>query len=279
VECKQYTFKTDYGDGLFDTATLNFARPSADAKNVALSCLRSNQALQVDTARGDPVCEETRFADIVKDIWWGMEQGQDECSSDITGRRHEKEGALFGYSLNEAIWGPQIHLCSLEVEDSIKAWKPLTQVKSPHVIFCQRIGPVITCALARTGSCFGRQTNRGILNCLLQDLNQFYGERWGSQAISENYLKTSPMPRLPIGDEFEWIPNGFPVTQAVESHNLLGGPCACSGIENLQLISQKPTKSVPVKKCQRTENQKHNEFDWSSWMSNPIALRFGSVSK
>jgi hypothetical protein len=280
VEWKRYTFRRKGADGHFERATVHYAQLSADAKRAALSCLRQNKTLQVDEADGHVVGEDISFEDIVRDIWLGMSIGEDECSSEITGRRYETVNSLLGYDLKEAICGTRIHLRTLKVMGSMESWKPLAHVKQPQVIFYRRVGPVITCgSSACSSACCEQNSTQGVLSCLLQDLKVFYGESWDKQSKLQSFPLN--LLRLPIGDDFEWIPSGPEAfTHYDKSCRMEGLPCACcEKLERLQSITEKKVK-LQKKRFKRSLQLDtigqvgSNQF---SLPNSPSALRFGSV--
>jgi hypothetical protein len=129
VKWKRYTFKRKGEDGHFEPAAVHYAQASTNAKRAAVSCLRQNMTLQVAAADGYVMDKDIFFEDIVRDIWFEMSRGEDECSSEITGRGHEMANRLLGYDLKEATFGNRIHLRTLKVTGSMESWMPLARVK------------------------------------------------------------------------------------------------------------------------------------------------------
>ncbi|KAI9731533.1 MAG: hypothetical protein M1834_004653 [Cirrosporium novae-zelandiae] len=259
IKSKEYAFKRQQNDQ-FETATFVFAQCSVNTKESALGCLRKNYALQVASADGQNIDEEIFFHQIVGDIWAKMSVGEDICSSSTTGKMHEKKEVLFGYDLKEAICGTKMQLRSMKITHSLKSWEPLARVKPVQVIFCRRVGPIISCASQTCSSAYYKQPLvKGVLSCLLQDLKRLYGERWDSS------------PRLPIGDGFEWIPQGPEIFH--HSDDSSDGSCGCCpNLDCLQSIRRTPRND-------NTASTMQNDSGEGPWLERIAALRFGFKSQ
>jgi hypothetical protein len=279
IASKGYTFKRKGADGNFEIAGFQYAQLSADTKRAAVSSLRQNKTLQVDTADGEVIDDEIFFEDIVRDIWIGMSVAENECSDKTNGRRYESDSSLFGYDLKDAIFGTKIHLRALEVTGSIEAWKPLVHVKQTQVIFCKSVGPVITCSSSACSSaCCEQESTRGVLSCLFQDLNAFYGECWDISLMTPKLLFDRL--RLPIRENFEWIPCSREAFKHLDGDCSRGGvPCACcENLEGLQSI----TARKPKAKLQRNGPNSPSPMDTNGQIGSinhfmPITVRFGSI--
>jgi len=108
----------------------------------------------------------------------------------------------------QPICSKKIELRKLQSTPAMESWQPLSQVKRVQVVFCKRVGDALTCSCNPVCSAVGYQPNssQGFLNCLLEDLKFFYGENW---IASLDASPPSVLRPLPIGEEYEWIPNGF----------------------------------------------------------------------
>ena len=281
---KRYTFKRIGGEGTFKSSAFRYAEPSTDAKWAAVSCLRQNRRLLVEAADGlimDGTDNDIFFEDIVRDIWLGMSEGEDVCSSEITGRKYEPAHSLLGYDLQEAICGPRIHLRTLRILDFMKSWKPLAKVKQVQVVFCRNVGPVITCNSSECShACCEQQGTQGVLSCLLQDLKYFYGECWNTPPKLPRALQTPP--GLPVGDNFEWVPRGSEIFKHLdEIGSIEDAPCACCGkLDRLQSITEIKRRHLKHKfKKSQSDNRERSGPNPFTLPSSPSSLRFGSVER
>ncbi|OCL09928.1 hypothetical protein AOQ84DRAFT_387853 [Glonium stellatum] len=239
VEWKEYAFKKQTPDGQYAQASISYAQKTQDTGRSAEAILRQNDQLLVDSARSIPVSEEITFKDIVRDIWQGMSAGEDACSSEISGRKLQRENFLYGYDLMDAICSDKVPLRGFQATPAMNSWQPLTQVKSVQIIFCKRVGDVLACAC--TPKCYSvdcaQSHPRGVLSCLLQDLILFYGEAW-DVALGEPSSGLNPR-GLPVGDGYEWIPK---IAQSVQNRL---PPC---NMQNPQSITPRPSRKKLQKK-------------------------------
>ena len=212
VTWKGYSFKSKQPDGQFELATVFHASASTDPIKEASLALRRNQLLWVNGADGETINDNISFEDIVKDMWSEMSEGEDVCHSGITGLKIEERGFLIGYDMNEAICRQRKQLRSLPVNDCMKSWQALALLEKTQVIFCREVGQVLRChSSSESVECCTR-TLKGTLSCLFQNLRTFYGECWNMP--SNLSLPLSNIGPLPIGHDFEWIPNGCTIFQS-----------------------------------------------------------------
>ena len=199
IEWRKYTFQQEQ-NGMLKNATVYYSTEMKDTGSEAQSLLRRNSSLMVDRADGVSISGQLKFEDIARDIWEKMCDGEDLCVDECSGRNREDDQAIFGYDLSEAMSQRSPQLRKLQYLPAMKKWRPLWQCERLQVIFSQYVGRALICHCEDTESLPAAD---GTLTCLLSDLRSFYGANWIA-------MTRKSCPRgLPIGEEFEWIPQGF----------------------------------------------------------------------
>jgi len=231
IEWQKYTFQKEK-NGKLEKTDICYSTEMKSTGSEAQTILRRNRSLLVDTADGQPICEQLTFEKIARVIWEGMCDGEDLCTSDLSGLNFQDDGGVFGYDLSEAMYQKRVQLRKLQCFPTMKSWLPLCQDHRVQVIFSQYVGRVLSCRCDDVNGS-AAATRDGTLTCLLDDLRSFYGPKWSmlAQDACLNGL------RLPIGEKFEWIPWGY----AGESRR----PCSH---RTLQSISEKPNKKLRRKR-------------------------------
>lgn len=202
---KRYSFKRSQTNGQFGPATVDHAPEFTNTTTGPETALRQSQMLLVDEADGDTVNDQISFEDIVKQMWVEMSIGDDLSFSSVSGNKLEMKESIFGYDLNEAVCGTRKYLRYLRVSPCIKSWKPLAHVRDAQVIFCRDMGTVIRCnSPAESPDCCTRNSPKGALSCLIEDLRAFYGACWDKPSSLPTLSPNAGA--LSIGYEYEWIP-------------------------------------------------------------------------
>ena len=206
VKWRKYSFKRNQINGQCGPATLDHAPEFTNTTTGPEAALRQNQLLLVDEADGVTVNDEISFEYIVKRMWSEMSIGYDLCFSSVPGSKFKIKDSIIGYDLNEAVCGKRKYLRSLPVSPCMKSWQPLAYFKDAQVIFCRDMGTVIRCNSPTPESldCCTRNYPKGALSCLIEDLRNFYGERWDKPVDLPASLPNTGA--LSIGSEYEWIP-------------------------------------------------------------------------
>ncbi|KAK9482464.1 hypothetical protein V1527DRAFT_485690 [Lipomyces starkeyi] len=282
IERVGYTFYRTTGNGCFQ-----YARASNDAAKSARECFRENAGLR-KTWSNNILGPQDTFETIVQDVWAWMLQAQEVCKSKRTHRKYELNGRILGYSLSDIIGSRVVKLRELRVNSetpNLKSWEWLARHQDLHMIFCGRVGSVITCksevSLCSCSADCDMQDTRGVLSCFLQDLRSFYGgARWSSSSAS----------CLPIADDFQWIPTGQ--LEHLFDHPgkplPANGACdCCTKLDRLQSIKDNRVSTSIVSYFKsllrfspRQERQDERPaFETAPWLLQPVALRFGSVGQ
>ena len=203
IEWEKYSFQKEQ-NGKLEKAAVYYSIDMKNTGGEARTVLRRNSSLLVDTANGEPVSGPLTFEDIARDIWEGMCDGEDLCVGELSGLNLKDNEGIFGYDLSEAMCRRRVQLRKLQCLPAMRSWTPLCQGHRLQVIFSQYVGDVLSCGCDATdGLAAGQQPAEGTLTCLLDDLRSFYGAKWSMLA------QYSCLNGLPIGEKFEWIPQGY----------------------------------------------------------------------
>ena len=238
IEWAKYNFQKEQ-NGKREKAGIYYST-DMNTGSSARTVLRQNSPLLVDTATGEPVSEPLTFKDITRNIWEKMCNGEDLCVNGQSGSNLNDDEYIFGYNLSEAMYQKRVQLRKLQRLTTMKSWIPICQGHRLQVIFSQYVGEVLSCQCnVADGLPAGKQPAKGTLTCLLDDLRSFYGAKWSTLA------QDSSMNGLPIGEKFEWIPQGY---VPGEGHS----PCSRRIFQSITSITERETKKLQRRKNKMT---------------------------